>query len=277
MELGTGFNTGRIIWMKIDRHNKWSQEELNIIKEYGGIKTTKELCGLLPSRTEGSIISKKCQLGVRLSSSVRGRLSSSLVYGVGVNDLADDPDYVSKIYDSSVGKIVWRCPFYSKWTGILRRCYNETERHRWPQYEGCTVIKEWHKFSNFKKWMESKNWEDKHIDKDIIVSGNKIYGPEFCVFVSQPINNLLLTNDKTRGKYPMGVTWKNKQKKFEAKLSIENRTKSLGLFETPEEASQVYNIARSNYIVDVANNLTLEDASDIKKTKEGLLRHVNLL
>jgi len=264
--------------VKIDRHNKWSQKELNIIKDYGGIKTTNELCNLLPSRTEGSIISKKCQLGIRLSSGVRGRLSSKkLVYGVGINDLADDPDYVSKIYDNKIGKIIWRCPYYSKWTGIIRRCYCEKERYKTPAYAGCTVTEEWYKFSKFKTWMENQDWQDKHIDKDIITPNNKVYGPEFCLFVSQRINNLLHTNDKTRGKYPMGVCWQKTYGKFEAKLSINNKTKCLGFFDTPEEASQVYNRARSEYLLEWANNLTSEDTSDIERTKEALIRHAGLL
>ncbi|MBC8443077.1 MAG: hypothetical protein H8D80_02670 [Proteobacteria bacterium] len=263
--------------MKIDRHNKWTKEELDIIKENGRMKTTKELSKLLPSRSEGSIIAKKGQLGVTLSSSVRGRLSSTLVYGVGVNDLADDPNYVSKIYDSSIGKIIWRCPFYSKWTGILRRCYCEKERYKSPSYAGCTVTKEWHKFSKFKQWMENQDWEDKHIDKDIIVPNNKVYGPEFCLFVSQRINNLLHTNDKNRGKYPMGVCWHKGYGKFDAKLSINNKTKCLGFFDTAEEASQIYNRARSEYIVEWANNLTSEDTSDVEVTREGLIRHAGLL
>jgi len=39
--------------------------------------------------------------------------------------------------------------------------------------------------------MERQDWEGKHLDKDILIPGNKIYSPDRCIFVSSLINLLI--------------------------------------------------------------------------------------
>lgn len=251
----------------------WTTKELNIIKKYGPNMTTEELLTVLPDRTISSIISKKTSLGVTLSSSTKGRISSSLVYGVGINDLAGDANHVTKIVDS-IGNIIWRCPFYTRWTSILRRCYNKKETCRWPQYKDCTVSDEWHYFSSFKKWMEQQSWEGKHIDKDILVPGNKVYGKEFCLFVSQPLNNILHRNEHIRGDYAIGVSSTRSTYKYQARISKYGKESFLGVFDSEKEAGRVYDEKRREYLIEVANGLTLNDTSDVKATHKALLRRM---
>ena len=253
----------------------WTTEELNIMNEHGSSMTTEELLTVLPNRTISSIISKKTSLGITLSKSTRGRISSSLVYGVGINDLAGDANHVTKIVDS-IGNIIWRCPFYTKWTSILRRCYSKKETCRWPQYKDCTVSDEWRYFSSFKKWMEQQSWEDKHIDKDILVPGNKVYGKEFCLFVSQPLNNILHTNDHKRGECGIGVSIKPSTNKYQARISKNGKDCYLGVFDAEEEAALVYECARREYIQEVIDNLSLNDTSNVEATRAALLRHMEL-
>ena len=254
----------------------WKEEELEIILKYGKEKTTSELQELLPHRGLQGISRKKTALGIKLCSGVRGRLAAkNFVYGVGVNDLADDPNWISKKYDSSTKKIIWRCPFYKKWNSILRRCYNEKEFHKWPQYKDCTISDEWKIFSNFKNWMENQNWEGKHIDKDILVPNNKIYGKETCLFVSQRINNLLhIGPPNRRGDCPIGVA--QLRNKYQAKVSVGDKEKYLGIFDTPEEAHEVYCVEKRKYIKEIIENLNESDTSDVERTKEALLRHLEL-
>lgn len=95
--------------------------------------------------------------------------------------------------------------YYKKWIGILKRAYGNTK-----YYNGVTVCKEWHNFQNFAKWYE-ENWESWmnnkwHLDKDILVKGNKVYSPTTCCFVPQEINLLLVKCKASRGDYPIGVT-----------------------------------------------------------------------
>ena len=195
-----------------------------------------------------------------------------LVYGVGIYDLRYDPSYC--INKKNKGKIVWRCPCYQKWISILERCYGEKYLQRVPSYRGCSICEEWKTFSNFMAWMKTQSWEGKHLDKDILIPGNKVYSPETCVFVSNQINQLLKNNHTTRGKYPVGVVLSKHKKKFESGLQRFGKTCHIGYFETPEEAHEAYKKERIKYILEVAENLTEDDTSDVERTRQGLIRHV---
>ena len=141
---------------------------------------------------------------------------------------------------------------YITWINVLRRCYNEKERNKYPSYKDVIVCEEWKCFQNFAEWFENNYIEDFHLDKDIICKDCKIYSPETCAFVPQEINKLFTLSEKTRGVYPIGVICVNTR--FIAQVSINNkRQKYLGAFNTPEEAFQVYKTAKEDYIKEVAD------------------------
>ena len=194
------------------------------------------------------------------------------IYGNGINDLRDDPSYTTmKKID---GKVVWRCHFYRKWKGILERCYSEKYLQTHPTYRGCSVCEDWKTFSNFMAWMKTQSWEGKHLDKDILVPGNKVYSPENCVFVSGSLNKLLTNNFAKRGKYPVGVSIKTHQKRFISSIERFGKSYHIGYFDTAEEAHEAYKKAKIKHILEVAENLTEDDTSDIEKTRQGLICHI---
>ena len=110
--------------------------------------------------------------------------------GVGVNDA----DY--KISD---------CPYYSRWTSILKRCYSESYHKRKPTYIGCEISEEWVYFTNFKRWMETQDWEGKQLDKDLLVRGNKLYSAETCIFVSAKVNSFLAIYSESTKKSGLAI------------------------------------------------------------------------
>jgi hypothetical protein len=77
-----------------------------------------------------------------------------------------------------------RC--YSSWLNIIQRCYNTVNPNK--TYIDCEVHPLWHNFQNFAAWYEGNHIEGYQIDKDIKVEGNKVYGPETCMFVSPQEN-----------------------------------------------------------------------------------------
>ena len=101
----------------------------------------------------------------------------SIVYGVGINDA-----------DYQVSKGSWRCPFYKHWKNMLARCYSPAFQRNQPLYVGCTVDPRWHRFSHFRSWMETQDWEGKQLDKDRKVLGNKVYGPDTCLWLTRKEN-----------------------------------------------------------------------------------------
>lgn len=158
-------------------------------------------------------------------------------------------------YKCRINKIYTRN--YQRWAGILERCYNEKDRSRYPTYKDVTVCKEWHNFQVFAEWFEEnwKPWMDSswHLDKDILVKGNKIYSPETCCFVPQEINNLFVNNKSRRGLYPIGVSLINETGRFSAGIRINSISINLNSFNTPEEAFYVYKIDKESHIKEVAN------------------------
>ena len=166
--------------------------------------------------------------------------SKSLIYGVGVNDLL--------LTNKSIS--------YRRWFGILQRCYSPTTKQAAKNYEGCTICKEWHKFSNFKKWFDENYVEGWQIDKDIIENGNKVYSPETCCFVPRTINIFFIKpkRDK-RGVFKAG-------NKFVALYSKYNKSVMSVRFDTIDEAYNLYCNERNKYAKELAEKY--KDTLDIR-------------
>ena len=167
------------------------------------------------------------------------------IYGVGINDA----NYPVKPRISGTNQRI-SCPFYLRWKEMIRRCYSEKGHLRNPTYKDCKVVDEWKYFSNFKSWMEGQDWEGKHLDKDILVPGNKTYGPNTCIFVEDKINLLLVKCDSKRGKYPLGVSPAIRGNKTYYQSHMGR--KYLGFFDNIFEAHQCWQVEKSNHIKEVA-------------------------
>lgn len=165
---------------------------------------------------------------------------NKLVFGVGINDA----DYCQWGFEVVNGKrkLTWMCPIYIKWRDMLGRCYSPIRLKRYPTYIGCAVVEEWHIFSNFKAWVDTQDWENKDLDKDILIVGNKIYGPNTCVFVDKKVNYFMLERTASRGIWPMGVCFHKLMSLFMSQCKEVNTGKSryLGCYNTPEEAHQAW-------------------------------------
>lgn len=133
---------------------------------------------------------------------------------------------------------------YRVWIDMIRRCYSEIRYDKYKVYNDCSVCDEWLCYANFKKWYENNHYnvgnEAMCIDKDILVKGNKVYSPDTCVFVPQRINKLFLNSAKTRGKYPVGVSYHKMLKRFTAQLRIDTNKSKVTYHDTAEEAFYSY-------------------------------------
>ncbi len=187
-----------------------------------------------------------------------------LVNSVGVNDA-----WYMVMYRTNDGRLT--CPYYMRWVNMLKRCYDEKYQANFPTYKGCSVCKEWLLFSNFKRWMETQDWYNNELDKDIIKYGNKVYSPENCVFVSNDINSLLLGHKSCRGKYPQGVCFKKSIGKFVAQIKKHGETKHIGYYSTPERASDMYKQAKYEHMIQIAC-----DQSDVR-IHDGLIEHARMI
>lgn len=130
---------------------------------------------------------------------------------------------------------------------MLGRCYNKNCQENHPTYIGCTVIKVWHNFQVFCEWFEDNYIKGCHLDKDLLVEGNKIYSNENCLFVKQILNNLF-TNNVQKGILPVGVS-ENHSGYYRAQCVI-NRVIKCGMSRLIiSEAEIDYLKMKSNYIL----------------------------
>ena len=170
--------------------------------------------------------------------------TKKLVYGIGINDA----DYVVQKFEfygyvdgKKKQKQVWRCPFYRAWSSMLNRC-SEKWQEKYPTYKNCAVSEEWLTFSSFKVWMEKQDWEGKHLDKDLLFQGNKIYGADTCVFVTPMVNTFVNDCRAARGEWLIGVSWHKQSEKFQTSCRnpFTKKREHLGYFSCEETAHNAW-------------------------------------
>lgn len=140
---------------------------------------------------------------------------------------------------------------YNTWYHMMDRCYNPNLHKKRRTYKEATVCEEWFSFQNFSKWFDDNHIEKCHLDKDILIKGNKIYSPETCCFVPPEINTLFTKANHFRGELPIGVG--KSKKRFRAIIHKLDNPIWLGQFKTKEEAFNAYKIAKENYIKEIAD------------------------
>ena len=173
------------------------------------------------------------------------------VFGIGVTGLESTRDEDGEVLDS-----------YKCWKSMLCRCYSAKYQAKYPTYRGCSVCDDWIYYPNFKNWYNENYYEidnkTSQLDKDVLIKGNKIYSPETCVFVPQFINKLFIKRQKSRGDLPIGVCYDKTNKKYRASLSVfkdgKKTMKTLGRFDTADEAFKVYKNTKEEYIKEIADN-----------------------
>lgn len=139
---------------------------------------------------------------------------------------------------------------YRMWYNMFYRCYNEKIHHKYPTYLGCSVDSQWDDFQDFADWHYSQEFYacGYELDKDLLVKGNKVYSPETCCLLPKALNNLIVDNLSKRGHYPRGVSFNKVMNKYMSGVGINGLYKSLGLFDSPEEASAAYVKAKEAHV-----------------------------
>ena len=178
---------------------------------------------------------------------IRGK---SLVYGVGINDVAAPTQWREN------GKLV-DCPIYKCWHGMLRRGYDSKWQKRFPSYCGVTVHPDWHRFSNFKDWLSQQpqaNWQELCLDKDLLIKGNKVYAPDTCCFLTHIENTVFRPHTSTR----LGCTSAEYKRKKPWRAYPTSRTRrrnnqSTYYYSTKEEAEFIAMRESMPIVIEIAN------------------------
>src|SRR3990167_7715183 len=126
-----------------------------------------------------------------------------LVGGWGINDLGYA--VAGRTVENGKSKFKVFCPFYIKWQSMINRTCSPKYQENQATYIDSSITEGWRYASAFKSWMETQDWQDYQLDKDILIQGNKVYSPETCCFVPQYVNKMLTQRENLRGEYPLGV------------------------------------------------------------------------
>ncbi len=168
------------------------------------------------------------------------------VYGVGI---------LGTKYPSTINGVLTK--EYTLWCNMLVRCYSDSSKKRRPTYEGCEVSENFKSYEYFYEWCHKQigfSNQDWHLDKDLLVKGNKVYSETTCVFLSNEINSLLTKRESMRGEYLIGICWSNTNKAFKAQISKNKGGREcLGYFNTELEAFDAYKEAKESFVKEQAN------------------------
>ena len=211
------------------------------------------------------------------------RANNNLVYTVGVND-ADYKVRTKVLVDGEIKSVL--CPYYYRWTNMLKRCYGNKGEPLYDCYQGCSVHPDWHSFGNFKAWMEKQDWKGKQLDKDLRVRGNKVYSEDTCCFVDIYLNSLIT---KSRGKInknntitPLGVSEAvrgNNVYYMTCMVKRGGHRDSVwgkgygykGYKRTPMEAHKVWQLSKRDHFIELLNEY------NCPLVKQGIQRVIDML
>lgn len=173
---------------------------------------------------------------------------------------------------------------YAIWQDMLLRCTKECWENK-PSYTNVTCSDNFKNYDYFYEWCQEQiGFNNKaeagirvawHLDKDLLSKGNKVYSEDTCVFLPKTINLLLVKRDRSRGKYPLGVSWHSPMKKLRAKCCVGGGVQELiGYYDTELEAFLAYKTFKESYIKQVAEQY--KDVIDPRAYKALLEYEVNI-
>lgn len=171
---------------------------------------------------------------------------------------------------------------YDAWKQMLRRCFDEKLKEKYPTYKDAICCDEWllyenfyewlHLQENFDKWLSGEKWE---VDKDILIKGNKIYSPETCCLVPHIVNCLFVKNSALRGDLPIGVYKTIRGFGYQARCMnyLIGERVYLGYYMTANEAFQAYKNYKENIIKQIAQ-IEYEKNNITKRCYDAMLNYM---
>ena len=173
----------------------------------------------------------------------KGSFMRGLVYGVGIDDIAGNKEWV-------VDGKRHTYKYYSDWKNMLKRCYCSK-----GDYVGNVFVDEsWHKLSNFKKWFD-KNYIDGYVlDKDIL--SGKLYSEHTCLYIPSKLNLFITSVRRDCGSY-----YDKSRNKYQSHTrGIDGKRLNIGRFNTHQEAIFYAKTAKTLEINKLIDKFHLEDS-----------------
>ena len=170
---------------------------------------------------------------------------TDLVYGIGINDRSKPARFDSTRMTKE----------YAFWKRMLERCGCDKRKIEFPTYKSCAVSENFKYYSYFYDWCQSQvgfSSDGWHLDKDLLIKGNKVYSENTCIFLPPKLNTLILSCKAHRGELPVGVCFEKSSLRYTASCMFEGKKKKIGRYSTPKQAFEAYKIFKESYIKQVA-------------------------
>lgn len=186
----------------------------------------------------------------------KGTHKHSLLYGNCISDMS--------VVDAH-GNVRKSFQIYA---GVAQRCFDPKIKSKFPAYKDCTLSVDWHIYSIFDRWFGKNYVEGFHLDKDILVPGNKIYGPRYCRFVPPAINQLITTKCKVQNGLPRGIYYDKSRNKIVADFFGDGKRIRLGRFDVDDvdSALAAYKEVKAEHIVAMSERYKAVMCSEIYET-----------
>ncbi|MBQ2397368.1 MAG: hypothetical protein II304_10105 [Bacteroidales bacterium] len=196
------------------------------------VNSSTKVCVICPIHGEFFQIGSDHLLGSGCPKCGRCKITKP-IYNFGINDIRE-----------------WDEDLYKCWWAMINRCYN-TNNCKHFAYIDCKVCDEWKYLSNFKSWFDLHYVSGWHLDKDILIKGNRVYSPSTCCFVPAEINLTFTKRKNCRGALPIGVNVRGN--KYEASIRVYDKRHYLGVYNTIEESFNAYKKAKELHIKELAD------------------------
>lgn len=156
--------------------------------------------GHYSERRVGSTVCYKCEELNR-----QGTLETRRIYNVGFNTITRGGEGYAAKDESGIFRE------YDHWRRMLQRSYDPEWFAKHPTYERCEVNPKWWNYQHFALYYHECTYKSStsDLDKDLLVMGNKEYGPDTCVFIPEKINKAIVIRGAV-------ARWHNRDKVYES-------------------------------------------------------------
>lgn len=150
-----------------------------------------------------------------------------IICGVATKDVSDE--------NAKKNSVAYGC-----WVRMIKRCYSKRYQIDSPTYSDCSVSGEWLFFSNFLSFHSENYTNGYHLDKDLLITGNKIYSKESCLFVPPEINTFNNDCRSRRGGLPIGVYLESWTGRYRTSIGVNGKSMQMGRYDDPMSAHKAW-------------------------------------
>lgn len=141
-----------------------------------------------------------------------------------------------------IGHVTHRTQSYTRWNDMKKRCRKGMEPNwKWLTYADTEMSTEFQDYQKFVPWHMAQigyGFDKYHIDKDLILPGNRVYGPDTCVLLPAALNQFICVKRNFGAALPTGVYML--RGRFCGSMNVDGKTIYLGLFPSAESAHEAY-------------------------------------